>query len=159
MQVHSSREDAMHPFPHRYQVEAEAGAFGRVILCHEGLEPIESSAPVEFDGPGDAWSPEGLLVAAVADCFILTFRAVTRTNRLTWQSLAVEVTGVLDRVEGVTAFVRFEVLARLEVASGADQALLESALQRAERGCLISNSLKAAVHLHAQIKIASPSQE
>ncbi len=148
----------MHPFPHHYRVDAEAAACGRVILCHAGVDPIESSAPVEFDGPGDAWSPEGLLVAAVADCFILTFRAIARARELAWVSLAVEVTGVLDRAEGVTAFVRFDVVARLEVTPGTDPAQAEAALQRAERGCLISNSLKAAVHLETRVEVGSTSE-
>jgi uncharacterized OsmC-like protein len=29
-----------------------------------------------FDGPGDAWSPENLLLAAVQSCFLFTFQAV-----------------------------------------------------------------------------------
>jgi organic hydroperoxide reductase OsmC/OhrA len=30
----------------------------------------------QLGGPGGQWSPETLLVAAAAECFILTFRAV-----------------------------------------------------------------------------------
>lgn len=147
----------MHPFPHHYRIDAEAVAAGRVVLRHAGVEPIESAPPIEFGGPGDAWSPEGLLVAAVADCFILTFRAVTRANRLEWESLAVEITGVLDRAEGITSFVAFDLVARLVVAPGTDRAQAETALHRAEHGCLISNSLKAAVRLHAHIDVGRPS--
>jgi hypothetical protein len=32
--------------------------------------------PREFDGRGNQWSPESLLAAALADCFVLSFRAV-----------------------------------------------------------------------------------
>ena len=38
-----------------------------------------------------------LLIAAVADCFILTFRAVARASRFEWISLGCTVDGVLDR--------------------------------------------------------------
>ena len=48
---------------------------------------MHSSAPVEFDGPGDRWSPETLLIAAIADCFILTFRAIACATRMDWQGL------------------------------------------------------------------------
>ena len=44
----------------------------------EGVRVIESAPPKEFDGPGDQWSPEQLLTAAVADCFVLNFRTMTR---------------------------------------------------------------------------------
>lgn len=141
----------MHPFPHQYQVTAEGSASGRVVLRHAGLEPIESAPPVEFDGPGDAWSPEGLLIAAVADCFILTFRAVARAAKLEWSGLQVRVEGSLDRIDHVTAFTGFIVHARLEVGADVDEAAARAALQRAERGCLISNSLKADAHLESEV--------
>ena len=68
----------MKPYPHHYQVAASAGVEGEVLLASAGLEPINTAPPVEFDGPGNRWSPETLLVGAIADCFILTFRAVAR---------------------------------------------------------------------------------
>jgi len=137
----------MHPLPHHYRVTARAADTGRVLLAHEGLAPIESSPPVEFGGPGDAWSPEGLLVAAVADCFILTFRAIARAAGLHWTGLDVAVEGTLERRDGVTAFTRFEVHATLGLGAEASPDEAEALLQRAERGCLISSSLKADVHL------------
>lgn len=142
----------MHPFPHLYRVTASGAAAGRVVLRHEGVEPIESSPPVEFGGPGDAWSPEGLLVAAVADCFILTFRAVARAAKLEWSDLMVRVEGTLERRDGVTAFTAFHVHATLGVDATIDEAQARAALERAERGCLISNSLKAPVHLETTLK-------
>ena len=141
----------MHPYPHLYQVTASGAATGRVLLDHAGLETIESSPPVEFDGPGDAWSPEGLLVAAVADCFILTFRAVARAAKLEWSDLQVSLDGTLDRVDGVTAFTAFTLHATLATGDDVDEAAALTALQRAEKGCLISNSLKAKVHLEGKV--------
>jgi organic hydroperoxide reductase OsmC/OhrA len=58
----------MHPFPHHYYVSAEGNATGAVTLSSPGLATLESAPPVEFDGPGDRWSPETLLVGAIADC-------------------------------------------------------------------------------------------
>ncbi len=142
----------MHPFPHLYRVSARGAAEGRVILESDGVEPLESSSPVEFDGPGDRWSPEGLLTAAVADCFILTFRAVARAAKLEWSDLSVALQGTLDRPERVTQFTDFELHATLTVAPGTDHAAAEAALARAEKACLISNSLKAPVHLVAEVR-------
>ncbi|MDP9065002.1 MAG: OsmC family peroxiredoxin, partial [Pseudomonadota bacterium] len=61
----------MHPFPHRYTVTASARPGGDVPLSAEGMRIIETAPPKEFDGPGNQWSPEGLLTAAVADCLVL----------------------------------------------------------------------------------------
>ncbi len=143
----------MKALPHLYQVTASGSVEGRVMLHHDGVPPLESSPPVEFGGPGDAWSPEGLLVAAVADCFILTFRAVARAGKLEWSGLEVRVDGTLERVDGVTLFTGFDLHARLAVGAGADRDAALKALERAERGCLVSNSLKAPVHLHAELDV------
>lgn len=142
----------MHPFPHVYRVSARGTGQGRVILETEGVEPLESSPPVEFDGPGDRWSPESLLAAALADCFIFTFRAVARAAKLEWRDLEVALEGTLDRPERVTQFTAFALHATLTVAAGTDAAAAEAALARAEKGCLISNSLKAPVHLATELR-------
>jgi organic hydroperoxide reductase OsmC/OhrA len=140
-------------FPHRYQVRASGAPEGRVVLRHDDLVPIESSPPIEFGGPGDAWSPEGLLVAAVADCFILTFRAVARASKLEWSSLRVRAEGTLERRDGVTAFTGFAIHAILGIDATDDESLARAALERAERGCLVSRSLKASVHLESELAI------
>lgn len=137
----------MQPLPHHYRATARGEPEGRVVLHHDGVAPIETAAPAEFGGPGDAWSPEGLLVAAIADCFILTFRAVARAARLEWDELQVRCEGKLERIDGVTAFTAFDLHAELTIAADVDPTQAEASLQRAERGCLVSNSLKAPVHL------------
>ena len=68
----------MHPFPHHYSVVAKADAQGDVALESQRLPTIPSAPPTEFGGPGNRWSPETLFVAAVADCFVLTFRGISR---------------------------------------------------------------------------------
>ena len=71
----------MHPYPHRYTVTAADAASGNLSLSSPGLADIASAPPVEFNGPGDRWSPETLLCAAVAGCLVLTFRAIARASR------------------------------------------------------------------------------
>ena len=131
----------MQPYPHHYPVTATGGAIGIVTLRSAGVDDLHSAPPPEFDGPGDVWSPESLLCAAVADCFILSFRGVARAARLDWQNLECEVTGTLERVDNVTRFTRFATRATLTVPAGIDEAKARSSLERAEHVCLISNSL------------------
>lgn len=131
----------MHPYPHTYKATSQSGATGPVAVESEGLPALSTAPPKEFDGPGDVWSPETLLVAAVADCFILTFRGVARAAKFEWQDLRCEVEGVLERVAGVTRFSGYTTLATLTVTAGADHAKAEELLERAERVCLINNSL------------------
>lgn len=145
----------MHPYPHQYTVEARAEAGGDVEISGDNLPALATAPPAEFGGPGDRWSPETLLVASVADCFILTFRAVARAMKLQWDSLGCEAEGTLDRVERSTEFTAFALKATLTVLPGTDVDLAHRALEKAEHACLITNSLKAPVHLETKVLLAA----
>jgi len=148
----------MQALPHRYHVKGSGRVTGDVELTSERLTVLHSSSPAEFGGPGDRWSPETLLVGAVADCFILTFRAIAKASGLSWISLDCDVTGTLDRVDRVTQFTRFDMTARLGIPSGQDTDRARHALEKAERNCLISSSLKASIALDITVEIAEPEQ-
>lgn len=139
-------------FPHHYAVAASAGVEGDVELTSPRLAPLRSASPAEFDGPGDRWSPETLLVGAVADCFILTFRAVARASRLSWTSICCNVTGTLDRVDRTTQFIDMTIHASLTVPSDVDPGAARRVLEKSERSCLVTNSLKATVHLDLEVE-------
>ena len=141
----------MHPYPHLYAVQASATPDGDVPVSSPGLPVLATSAPVEFDGPGGRWSPETLLCAAVADCFLLSFRGVARAQRMPWTSLSCEVQGTLNRVEGKTLFTHIVVKAALVVPEGTDHDKAIKAMERSEHVCLITNSLVAERRIEATV--------
>jgi organic hydroperoxide reductase OsmC/OhrA len=141
----------MHPFPHHYTVSAQCSTVGSVTLRSAGIPDLASDGPAEFDGPGNLWSPETLLCAAVADCFNLSFRAIARASKFEWTALDCEVVGTLDRVEKTSLFTKFDIKATLRVPAGADVARAQQLLEKAKQICLISNSLKGESHLHATV--------
>lgn len=144
----------MQDFPHHYRTQASARAEGNVELTSPGLAALESAGPAEFGGPGDLWSPETLLAAAIADCFILSFRAVARAAKFDWLSLSCDVDAVLDKVERVTQFTEFHQKVVLEVPAGTDEAKAMRLLEKAEHVCLITNSLSGTAYLDATVKVA-----
>lgn len=141
----------MHPYPHTYTVSAGAQTAGLVTVASPHLPDLQTAPPPEFDGPGGVWSPETLLCAAAADCFILTFRAVSRAARLEWLRLDCRVEGVLERVERVSQFTRFTTFADLIVPPQTDAGTARKLLEQAERGCLIANSLRGSRALEARV--------
>ena len=144
----------MHPFPHLYAVSAQGTPENDVRLTSAGLPPLQTAPPAEFGGPGDRWSPETLFVAAIADCFILTFRAVARASKLAWTTLQCDVEGTLDRADHVTQFTGCTLRVRLTVPAGTDEAQARRLLDKAEHGCLVTNSLKFTPQLQAQVAFA-----
>ncbi len=149
----------MDPFPHRYSTSATAGPEGSVALSSEGLDSLDTAPPAEFGGPGDRWSPETLLVGAVADCFVLSFRAVARASGFEWRRLRCSANGTLDRHERITRFTRIDLEAVLEIdPEPGEEAPAESRiargrrlLEKAETACLVSRSLACDVVLDARV--------
>ena len=143
----------MQDLPHHYSVTASGSPDQNVMLSSAGLEDLETAGPPEFGGPGDVWSPETLLVGAVADCFILSFRATARAARLDWDSLQCDVVGTLDKINRVTQFTRFDVRAELTVPAGTDEAKAHRMMEKAERHCLVTNSMTGDTRLEASVRV------
>jgi organic hydroperoxide reductase OsmC/OhrA len=156
------QDSTVQPLPHIYSVTAAGATDGNVSLAAAGVPRLASAAPTQFEGPGDQWSPESLLAAAVASCFILTFRAVARASQLPWTRLECEVEATLERLEGVMQFTRVVTCATLTVPAGTVTTSCERALAKAEESCLIANSLRGQRELQMEIvkaSVAEPQSE
>lgn len=145
----------MQDLPHHYQVNARGADTGSITLSASNVPDISSAAPAEFGGPGDQWSPESLLIAAVADCFVLTFRAIARASKLDWIQLECSAEGALDRVERVTRFTEVHITATLTVPEGTDPEKAEKLMHKSEENCLITNSLNVHPQLTTHVKHSS----
>jgi len=144
----------MHEFPHNYH--ASAVTEGDIVrVSSPELTHIETAAPVQFGGPGDRWSPETLFTAAIANCFVLTFKAAAAASKFKWSSMECDVQAVLDRVEKKTQFTEAIVKVRLTVDDAEDAERAEKILERSEQNCLVSNSLKTKLKLEAEVLVAA----
>jgi organic hydroperoxide reductase OsmC/OhrA len=79
---------------------------------------------------------------------------VAKAAKLQWSALECDVAGTLDRVDKRTQFTDFEIRAQLRVPSGTNVEHARRALERTEQACLISNSLKTRIHLHADVSVS-----
>ena len=144
----------MQELPHHYH--ASAVAEGDIVrVSSPDTVNIETAAPVEFGGPGHRWSPETLFTAAIANCLVLTFKAVARASKLNWSGIECDVETILDRVERSTLFTQAIVKVRLTIANAEDADRAEKLLQKAESNCLISNSLKTEIRLVPEITVTA----
>jgi uncharacterized OsmC-like protein len=90
----------------------------------------------------------------VADCFVLTFKAIARASKFDWSSVACNVEGVLDRQDDVTRFSSFQIRAVLDVPVGTDEVRARRLLDKAEENCLVTRSLTASPTLDAEVRVA-----
>jgi organic hydroperoxide reductase OsmC/OhrA len=143
----------MQDYPHHYHAVAAGEADGIIDTSSPGLATLPTLAPAEFGGPGDLWSPETMLVAAVANCFILTFRAVARGSHFDWNSASCKVVGVLDRVERVTCFTEFHIDVTLHLPPESEEHKAVHIAEKSEHVCLVTNSLTGRKILNVQVVI------
>ena len=144
----------MQDYPHHYKLRADALAEGPVNVGGKGLETLATTSPPQFGGPEGSWSPETMLVASVANCFILTFRAIARASRFEWNSLDCSVDGVLDRGDRKTHFTEYHVKATLHLPAGSNETKARRILDKSNTNCLITNSLNGIEYLDATVIIA-----
>jgi peroxiredoxin-like protein len=140
----------MKPFPHRYVVGIAGAATGHATLSSDGVPDLRTAPPREFDGPGDAWSPEQLLLASVQACFLMTFRAVAAASRIELTSVTVDAVGTVDRADGRTRFTEIVLRPRVVTPAGVDAVKLRRALEKAEHACLVSASLNTPIRLEPE---------
>lgn len=144
----------MQGFPHHYLVSASGGTEGNVVVSGEGLPDLDTQGPPQFGGPEGIWSPETMLTGAVANCFILSFRAIARASKFEWTALQVNVDGILDRPERATYFTGFNIHAVLDITDGANAQMAERLLEKAEKICLVTASMKSEIVLTTEIRVA-----
>lgn len=140
----------MKEFPHHYNATASARPLSTVNLESEGLPKLTSDAPEQFGGPGKLWSPETLFVATVADCFILTFKAVSKASKLEWEELSCHVEGILDREDKEMKFTELRIKPKLIISNG-DRERAIKVLEKAEKTCLVTNSINSKITLEPEV--------
>ena len=112
---------------------------------------MTTAPPPQFGGPEGVWSPETLFAGAVADCYILSFRAVTQVKKFDWVSIRCETDAILDKPERLPLFTRLDLRVTLTVSPGTDKALAQQLLERAKDICLVTNSMTAEKTLTTEI--------
>ena len=145
----------MKPLPHSYEVTLTGGPTGYATIATDGVPPLSSAPPKDFDGPGDAWSPEHLLLASVEACFMFTFRAVARGSNFDFIALDLSAHGIVDREDGATRFTEIVLKPRLTLPKGADPERAHRVLDKGKTACLVTASLSVPVRLEAEILAAA----
>ncbi|HEX7765468.1 MAG TPA: OsmC family protein [Nitrospira sp.] len=121
-----------------------------VISC-AGKPDIQVATPPEFKGHEGIWSPEDLFVASANICVMTTFLAVAERAGLVFRSYESSAEGRLELVDGKFQFTEITLKPVITLSPGGDAAKAKELIEKAEANCLISNSMKARVHLNATI--------
>ncbi len=131
-------------------------ASGRTGIAKSSSAPnaIHFSSPPALGGVEDRWTPEDLLLCAVASCFTTTFRAVAEHSRFEFTDLQVEVEGDISRTETGYNFGGVLVRANLTVPPSADHARALKLLHKAEGLCLVSRALSVEKRFEPRVEVS-----
>lgn len=115
---------------------------------------IEVATPPQFEkGVEGIWSPEHLFTAAANSCFMTTFLAIAEKSRLEFESFSCKAKGKLEVEEKQFLMTEIDVFPTLTITSEEAKEKAIKVLEKAEKACLISNSIKSKVNLFPNIQI------
>jgi peroxiredoxin-like protein len=145
---------------YRYHASAQWHQHDRsfVELEHGAPRIVHFSAPPEFGGEAGVWTPEHFLLAAVASCFIASFRAVAAASRLEFQGIEVSVDGLLEKDTGGFRFTTITLHPVVIVFANDDSELASRLVEKAERICLVTRSLSSRIEVEPKILSEEPAE-
>jgi organic hydroperoxide reductase OsmC/OhrA len=137
----------------RFPVRIERSAALWLTAHAQRKPPLQIAKPAEFRGGVEGfWSPEELLVAAVASCFELTLRSIADRRQLRFTHMEVGATGhVTQLARGRIGFLAIELDVLLEVKTG-EEGIAEAAAYRAHELCIVGRALQVPVELKLELR-------
>ena len=145
--------------PFYYETGVEWTGEKRGRLRSPALPALEVATPPEFNGHEHVWSPEHLFVAAVNSCFMTTFLAIAEMSKLEFTDFSADAVGKLERVDGQGYMVtEVTVRPRLTIRRARDADRASRILEKAEKHCLISNSVKSVVRMEPVIEVGEEAE-
>jgi len=145
---------------HMYRVMAWWSA-GKTGLAKSESAPnaIHFAAPPQFGGLEGRWTPEDLLLSALAACFTTTFRALAEHSNFAYTDLAVQVEGAVRKAGSGYMFERMTLRPRLTLLREEEHQRADALLEKAKRLCLISRALAIPQAFEPTVVIKAPRTE
>lgn len=139
--------------PHTYhtRLEWKEGRIG--TETPPGLPELGVATPPEFPGgvPG-IWSPEHLFIAAAEVCLMTTFLAIAENSKFEFVSYRSEAEGTLEKTEAGFQITRILIRPQVTVPSADAVEKAHRLIEKAEKYCLISNSMKTSIELAISVQ-------
>jgi organic hydroperoxide reductase OsmC/OhrA len=117
---------------------------------------IHFTVPTDFGGLEGRWTPEELLLAAIAGCFTTTVRTIAGSAQFEFTDLEVEARGTICKAESGYGFTEIVVRPSLKIASLEEREHALELLKKAERLCLVSRALDVPLKFEPQLEVSRP---
>ena len=126
----------------KYQVSAWwTSGKGGITRSAQVPTVIHFNAPVSFGGEAGRWTPEELMLAAVASCFTATFQAIATYSTLPYTDLEVLVDGEIEKTASGFQFKEIGIKPRLTISEESLRPLADRVLRKSEALCLVGRAI------------------
>jgi peroxiredoxin-like protein len=145
---------------HRFRVVAW-WASGRTGIAKSSSAPnaIHFTSPPAFGGLEGRWTPEDLLLCAVASCYTTTFRTLAEYSKFEYTDLQVEADGVINKGASGYSFGEVSIHANLTISQEEGRAQASKLLHKAEELCLVSRALSVEQKFESRVQVGEPRVE
>ena len=145
---------------HKYRVVAwwTSGHTG-IAKSDSAPNAIHFTAPPQFGGLEGRWTPEDLLMTALASCFTATFHAIASRSKFEYTDLAVEAEGTVTKTDTGYDFSEIVISPSLTIPNEEQRERAIRLLNRAKVLCLVSRALATAQKFEARVEISKPSPQ
>jgi len=136
-------------------------ASGRTGIAKSSSAPnaLHFTSPPAFGGLEGRWTPEDLLLCAIASCYTTTFRAVADNSKLAYTDLQVEVSGFITRAASGYNFGEVLIQANLMIPQEEDRTRATKLLHKAKELCLVSRALSIDQKFEPVVHVGEPRLE
>ena len=143
---------------HKYHVVAwwSSGQTG-IAKSDSAPTAIHFAAPPQFGGLEDRWTPEDLLMTALASCFTTTFHAIAGYSKFEYTDLEVEAEGTVSKTGTGYSFSEIAIRPRLTIPNEDKRERAISLLQKAKELCLVSRALATPQNFETRVEISKHS--
>jgi len=139
---------------HTYETSVQWTKQRKAALISKGLPSLEVATPPQFPGGHEGiWSPEHLFTASAEICLMTTFLSIAEKAKFPFINYTSTAVGTMEKTD--TGFLMTKIVIKPTL-SVDDELLREKGLkllEKAEKYCLISNSMKSEVILEPTVVV------
>ena len=143
---------------HKYHVVAwwSSGQTG-IATSDSAPNAIHFAAPPVFGGLEGRWTPEELLMTALASCFTTTFHTIASYSKFEYTDLEVEAEGSVSKASSGYIFREIALRPNLKIPNEENRELAIKLLQKAKELCLVSRALATAPKFEIRVEVGKHS--
>lgn len=139
---------------HTYRILAW-WASGRTGIAKSESSPnaIHFAAPPQFGGMEGRWTPEHLMLTALASCFTTTFQAIAEYSKFEYRDLQVEAEGEVRKAESGYRFGDIVIRPTLGILDESKRERASALLHRAKAACMVSKCLATPPRVEPRVDV------